>query len=388
MAQLAQFMGYRNADGSVGVRNHVLILAINGLVARVADRIARVLPHALLVATPNGRGQYGADKALQFAQLVGLGRSPNVAATLIVGADRKSADAVAHEIAQVEKPVRVATLDDTHEDALALCAAGTRAAGDLLHAASRQRREPCAAAELVVGAECGHSDATSGFVANPVVGVCVDRLIEAGARAMIGETIEWMGAEAILARRAATVATGAAIREAVLRRERAVSAAGLDLTGDNPGQENIRGGLSTIEEKSMGAISKTGSGPIRSLLAHGERPSEPGLHLMDGPSFSPESLTGFAAAGAHLALFTTGPGNSFCSALMPTIKLTGHPETAARLRGQIDFDASSVFHGRETIAAAGERLAGLVFEIASGARTWGEVHGEGAEVLARSGPSL
>jgi altronate dehydratase large subunit len=388
MARRSRFMGYAREDGSAGTRNHVLALCINGLAQRAAQRIALAVPGTLLVGTPNGRGQYGTDKAAQLAQLVGLGRSPNAAAVLVVGVDRKTAEEVAHGIAVSGKPVRVVALDDTHEDALALSAVGIRAAGDLVHRASRLRRESCDVGALFLGVECGHSDATSGIVANPVVGSCVDRIVDDGGSAVIGEAIEWLGAEDLVARRAADPATGAAIRAAVLRRERAVAAAGLDLTGDNPGQENIRGGLSTIEEKSMGAIAKTGSRPVTALLGHGERPAGKGLHLMDGPSFSPESLTGFAAAGAQVALFTTGPGNSFCSALMPTIKVTGHPETAARLAGQIDFDASPVFHGRESVEAAGERLAGLVAEIASGALTWGEVHGEGAEVLTRLGPSM
>jgi len=124
------------------------------------------------------------------------------------------------------------------------------------------------------------------------------------------------------------------------------------------------------------------------VLGVGERPAAPGLYLMDGPSVSPESLTGFAASGANIMLFTTGAGKSFCNAIAPTIKVTGRPDTARRLADQIDFDASPVFEGREDIAAAGERLFGLVQEIASGAATWGEVHGEGAEAFYRAGGSM
>lgn len=380
------FEGYARADGRVGVRNLVLVLSINGLANRAARRIAGSVNGLQLVATPYGRGQYGTDKELHFRQLVGLARNPNVAAALIVGVDRPSAEAVAAAV--TGKPVEIVTLDDTHEDALALSERGIRIAGGLVRQASRLRREACPASALLVGVECGHSDATSGIIANPVAGACVDRLIDAGASAVIGETIEWLGAEQIVAGRAETPAIAKAIVGAVMRRERSISAAGVDLTGNNPGAENIRGGLSTIEEKSLGAIAKTGSRPIRSLVGHGEAPATNGLHLMDGPSFSPESLTGFAAAGAQLTLFTTGPGNSFCSAIAPTLKITGRPDTASQLADQIDFSASAVFSGRESIEAAGERLFAQILTTASGELTWGEIHGEGAECFTRAGPSM
>jgi altronate dehydratase large subunit len=241
---------------------------------------------------------------------------------------------------------------------------------------------------LFVGVECGHSDATSGLVANPVAGNCVDRVVDAGAKAVVGETVEWLGAEHIVAERAATPEVAAEIVAAVGRREAAIAAAGIDLTGNNPGAENIRGGLSTIEEKSLGAIAKTGTRPICGVIGVAERPRGPGLYLMDGPSFSPESLTGFAASGAQITLFTTGAGNSFCNSIAPTIKITARPATAARLQGQIDFDASAVFDGREEVASAGARLFDLIFDVASGAATWGEIHGEGAEAFVRIGPSM
>ncbi len=381
-------MGYLRSDGRAGTRNRVLVVSILGLVTRVAERIASAVPGTLLVATPYGRGHYGADRTLHRAQLVGLCRNPNIAAVLVVGADRISVDQVVAAVASTGKPVRFVALDDTHEDAVEASAQGIRIAAELVHAASRLVRTPQAASSLFLGVECGHSDATSGLVANPVAGNCVDRVVDAGGTAVVGETVEWLGAEHIVSRRAVDATTAAAIVAVVLRREAEVAAGGHDLTGNNPGAENIRGGLSSIEEKSLGAIAKTGTRPIRGVLAVAEEPSESGLYLMDGPSFSPESLTGFAASGANLMLFTTGAGNSFCNSIAPTIKITGRPDTAGRLVDQIDFDASPVFEGREDIASAGARLFDLVLAIASGASTWGEVHGEGAEAFYRAGGSM
>jgi altronate dehydratase large subunit len=387
-SQAATFLGYPRLGGAAGVRNRLLVLSIVGLTTPAARRIAGALPGSVLVAAAYGRGQLGEDAASYRRQMIGLGRNPNVGATLVIGADRKQVDLIASGIAAGGRLVDSVALDDVHEDALALTDRGIRAGARLLHAISRIRRQTVPVTDLLVGIECGHSDATSGLVANPLAGAVADRLVDLGASAMVGETIEWLGAEHVLAARARTPEVGEAITAAVLRRERAAAATGTDLTGNNPGQGNIRGGLSTIEEKSLGAIAKAGSRPIVSLLALAERPSSLGLHLMDAPAFSPESLTGFAAAGAQLMLFTTGPGNSFCNAIAPTLKISGHAETPGRLPEQIDFDASAVLAGRETVDAAADRLLALLLDIASGSATWGEVLDEGDEVLARLGPSF
>ena len=175
---------------------------------------------------------------------------------------------------------------------------------------------------LRLGTECGHSDATSGLAANPLAGMVADRLVDAGGAAVFGETMEWLGAEHVLAERAATPAIGEAIVDAVARRERWAAESGEDLTGNNPGAENIRGGLSSIEEKSLGAIAKGGSRPVRGVVPHAAPIPGPGLWVMEGPAFSPPSVTGFVAGGCTMTMFTTGPGNSYCDALAPTVKVT------------------------------------------------------------------
>ena len=387
-AAATTFAGYRRPDGRYGVRNHVLVLGQNGLVARAAARIAQAVQGTVLFASSYGRGQFGDDKAAHAAQLTGLGRNPNVAATLVVGADRPVTDALVDAIAQAGKPVHGVALDDVHEDAFALTARGTDLAARLVRDASRQRRETASLSQLFLAVECGHSDATSGLVANPLAGRVVDRVVDAGGTAVFGETIEWLGAEHLLARRARSADVGDAIVAAVRRREAAVAATGYDLTGNNPGAENIRGGLSSIEEKSLGAIAKGGSRSIAGVLALAQAPDRPGIFVMDGPAFSPESMTVFAAAGAQAMLFTTGAGNSYCSALAPTIKISARPDTVQHLPTQIDFDASAVFAGREDLDTAAQRLFALLVDVCSGSRTWGEVLGEGGESVVRVGGSL
>ena len=383
------FLGFPRAGGRAGTRNHLLVLGINGLVAAPAGQIAAALPGCRLVATPYGRGQFGADKELHFRQLVGLGANPNNGAVLIVGADRKSSDAVAAEIARRSPaPVEAVTLDDTHEDAFELVARAVRMGGRLTREVSRARREPVPVAQLYLGLECGHSDASSGLAANPLAGALADRLVDAGGTAVVGETLEWLGAEHALHSRGAHAGVGDRIVSAVVARERAVTAAGVDLLGDNPGQENIRGGLSTIEEKSLGAIAKAGRHPVQDVLGFAEPPSAGGLHLMDGPSYSPESMAGFVASGTQMILFTTGPGNSYCSLIAPTIKISAHPAACARLEGQLDFDASAVLEARMSLDAAADALFASLIDFASGALTWGEAAGQGSECFTRIGPSL
>jgi altronate dehydratase large subunit len=379
---------YRRPNGAAGVRNHVLVLGVNGLAVRVAERIARTIPGVICVATGNGRGQIEPDLSTYLEQLVGLGGNPNVAAVLVVGVDAATTDLVVGGIVATGKPAQGVSFAETQEDVLTVQEIGVRRLVQLAHAASRIRRESGSLADLFVGVECGHSDATSGIASNRVIGAAVDALVDAGATVVVGETVEWLGAEHLLARRARTPAIGEAILQAVKRREDIAAASGKSLTGNNPGEENIRGGLSTIEEKSLGGVIKSGSRPIDGLLGLTERPARKGLYMMDGPAFSPESITGFNAIGAQIVLFSTGPGNSYASALSPTVKITAQQETSSRLREQIDVDVSGVFAGIEPLDAAAQRLIGAISDIAEGSQTWGEVLGEGFELPTRIRGSL
>jgi len=179
-----------------------------------------------------------------------------------------------------------------------------------------------------------------------------------------------------------------AVIAAVMAREAAAVAAGIDLTGNNPNPTNVAAGLSSIEEKSLGNIAKSGQRPIEGVIGYGEAPPGKGLWVMDAPAYAPESVTGFVTAGAQLILFTTGVGNSYVSAIAPTLKLSANPVACAGLGQQLDFDASAVFEGRLQIAVAAERLLEVLLGIASGQSTWGEVLKEGDEVVSRFGAAL
>ena len=382
------FKGYIRPDGRVGVRNHLLILSLTGLTGPTAQRIGRCISNAVVFGTPYGAGLLSADLETQERTLIGLADNPNVGAVLVISADRPRLTRVCTGLKAAGKPVESVVLDDVGHDALVLTQQGTRLAARMAKVISTRQREPVPVATLTVGLECGRSDPSSGLIANPVVGGVADRLVAAGATAILGETAEWVGAEDILQQRAATVELGAAIVAAARGREQLALAAGVSMLGTNPGATNIESGLSSIEEKSLGNILKGGNSTIQGLLNYAERPTGNGLYLMDAPHYAPESLTGFAAAGAQLLLFTTGVGNSFVNSLAPTIKLSANPDTCQRLSEQLDFTCEQAFLGHESLDSAAERLYCELLEVASGKYTWGEIFDEGGEAISRFGAAL
>lgn len=382
------FHGYRRADGSVGVRNHLLILSTTGLTGPAARRIGMALPAARVITTPYGSGVVGADGALRDRMLLGFARHPNVGAVLLLSGKPPEAEAYRDQIESTGRPVELLLLDDHGQDSLQITNAGIRAGAHLLRQLSQDQRDTASLSELFLAAECGRSDPSSGLAANPLVGRIADLITSQGGRFIAGETMEWFGAEHHLEKRAISQEVAHAIRAAVTRRMDHAAAAGIDLIGNNPGPTNIAAGLTTLEEKSLGAVQKTGTGPIAGLVEHGQVPDGPGCWLMDQPFYAPESLSGLVAAGAQMVLFTTGPGNSFCSLLAPTVKISANVDTCARLPEQIDFDASGILLGNRSPEQACEDLTTHILQTASGALTFGEILEEGEEVISRMDASL
>ena len=382
------FDGYARADGRVGVRNHVLVLSPTGLTSAAATRVASLVQGTICVTSGYGRGQVGADAQLHFETLSGLVTHPNVAAVVVMSAADSITQPYVDAGVAAGKPAVGLSLPGMHEDALALVDAGVRAAARLVRDASALRRETFPLSRLCVAVECGHSDATSGLVCNPLAGDLMERIVDAGGQAIFSETVEWTGAEHLLARRAATAEIGQGIVRAVLARERSVRESGGDIRAQNPGPQNKAGGLTTIEEKALGAIAKGGEQAIRGLLRAAQRPSGPGLYLMDTPFFSPESMTAMVAGGAQMVVFTTGAGNSYCSLVAPTIKMSANPQACERLREQIDIAAIDVLSGTLTPEAMADRALAQLAAVASGTLTFGEIVGEGAEVVSRLSASI
>ena len=388
MATHHTFLGYQRQQGQPGIRNTLLILNVSGLTQPAARKIEAALSDAVLVSMPHGNGLTGNNDLQVNRILLNLAANPNVGAILVLSSDKRRAALFADAHSKLGKPFEFLSLGDCDRDIIAFTARAVRIAARLLVDISRQTREICAVSELTLGLQCGMSDPSSGIAANPLLGVLSDTHIDAGGTVIFSETAEWLGCEQSVAERAASKPVSDAILKSVSRRERLAVEAGIDLLGNNPNQANIDSGLSTIEDKAIGSIAKSGSQPISSMVDFGQRPTTAGLHAMDGPSFSPESLTGLAAAGAQMILFTTGCGNSYVSALCPTVKITANPDVASALPDQIDFDCSDLITDDRSLDDAKARLEDEIAAIASGALTLGEVLLEGDEVISRFGESL
>ena len=385
----AEFLGFTRATTAPGVRNHVLILSLSGLEHGAARALHSLFPQTVLIASTYGRGHVGDDLAFQRRTMEALATHPNAGAALVLGPDEAMVGRVGDALQRAGRPHATLSLQGVGEDRFAMIDAGARALTRLIHTASRDRRTPHPLSALSLAVECGHSDATSGLVANRLCGRLMERHVAAGGRAVFSETLEWTGTDAILCARAATPAVADAIRDAIARRHALAAAAGHDVQANNPGPQNHDGGITTLEEKSLGAIAKGGDQTIVGLVREGAPLGDaPGLYLMDTPCFSPESITSMIAGGAQLALFTTGAGNPYVSALAPTLKVSANPDSVARLGEQIDVDASPVAEGRTPLDALLPALAALVADTASGALTLGEAAGEGTESISRLGASI
>lgn len=385
---LGGFAGYQRPSGPPGIRNHLAIVSLSGLEQNIARALHAQFPDAVLISTMYGRGHVGEDRRFQHHMMAALAIHPNVGAALVLGPDRAGVARVHKAVTDAGRPVAGISLEDAGEDRFDFLQRAGRAAARLKHEISRSVRVPCQPSDLAIAIECGNSGATSGIVANPLVGDMATALVAAGGRALFSETLEWTGTADILAAKATKPEVGAAIRDALNRRFDIARTAGHDVQSDNPGTENHVGGITTLEEKSLGAIAKGGDQPIEGLIKEGAPlPPQPGLYLMDTPCFSPESITSMIASSAQLVLFTTDRGNPYSSSLAPTIKVTANPQ-AAKLSEQIDFDASDVFLGRGSREDALQRLNATIGEVASGALTWAEVTDAGAEAVSRLGPAI
>jgi altronate dehydratase large subunit len=384
------FWGYRRADGTVGVRNHVLLLPTITCANQVAQNAAAVTRGAVYVTHQHGCGQTGDDLQQTLRTFIGYGANPNVYGVVVcgLGCEAASARIVADGITRrTGKPVALVLIQDAG-GTLRATEEAARAAAAMLQDAAELRREPCPASELILGTECGGSDACSGISANPAVGACADRLIDAGGTVLLAETTELIGAEHLLAARASRPEVAQRVYQVIDRYERAVLATGFDMRGGNPAPGNIAGGLTTIEEKSLGAAHKGGSRPLNAVIDYAQRPTTKGLVWMDTPGHDIEQLTGMVAGGSQVVVFTTGRGTPTGSCIAPVIKIATNSPVFERMRDNLDFDAGTIVRGLEGVDEAGSRLYAEVLRTCSGRLTRSEVLGHQEFGLWRIGPTL
>ena len=374
-----KFWGYRRPDGRVGTRNHVLILATVGCAAETARLAAEGLYGAVSFINQNGCGESSRNLRRTRDVLLGLAAHPNVYGVVAIGLGceiNRMDDFLAELKARTSKPVE-ALLIQEEGGTIETVAKAKKIARRMIIEASMCRREECDLSELILGVECGGSDATSGLVSNPVMGLVSDRVVAAGGTSMFSETVEMRGAEHILARRAATPEVGQKILDYVRHREQEQIDAGEDVRKTQPSPGNKDGGITTLEEKSLGCIYKGGSTPIVDMIDCAHAPEKKGLVLMDTPCYDMLSVTAKAAGGCQLIVFTTGRGNAIGNPVVPVMKVTANGETFRRMNDNIDLDMSGVLTENVSLDEMADRTLRQIADTLSGRLTSAEVLGLG-----------
>lgn len=385
-----QFMGYRRPDGRAATRNEIWIIPTVGCVARTAERIARDAgaKHATAVdgvhafAHPLGCSQLGDDLAGTRNLLAALALHPNAGGVLLIGlgCESNQLQQLVARMGEAAKPVRTLVAQQAEDE----YATGMALVDELVNEAGHARREPLPLGDLVIGLKCGGSDGMSGLTANPLVGRISDAVTGVGGSSILTEIPEIFGAEQLLMKRAANAAVFAAIAALVIRFRQYYVDHGQPVS-ENPSPGNIEGGITTLEEKSLGAVQKAGRATVTDVIAYGERIGKRGLTLLESPGNDAISSTALAAAGANVILFTTGRGTPL-GFPVPTIKISSNSELAARKPGWIDFDAGQVL--QRGLDAVSDDMLGKVCAVASGAATAAERNGEREIAIWKRGATL
>lgn len=369
-----EFMGYVRPDGSVGARNHVAVIPSVTCANDVVQAICRQVQGTVPYLHHQGCCQMPPDLERVTDTLSSLGCSPNAAAVLLVslGCEGTDHERLYREIAAAGKRVEIIHIQELGGVSKAI-QAGTDLARDLVISVSGLQRQPVDVSNIVMSIKCGASDTTSGMASNCVIGYVADKLVDLGATVVFGETTEFLGAEHILARRAVSKEVGDRIYEIVNAMEARAKSIGCDMRKGQPTPGNIEGGLSSIEEKSLGAIVKSGTRPIQGVLDYPARiTTQKGLWIKDTPGREPEILTGMAATGAQLMLFSTGRGAPQGFPSMPVVKICGNPNTYAHMENDMDLNAGLIITGEKTIEQVGEEAFAKLLRVLSGEMTKNE----------------
>jgi altronate dehydratase large subunit len=374
--------GYQRSTGRWGVRNHVLILPARTAANLAAERIAAGLPGVVAIAHQWEAMPGDPDAARISRTLTGFGANPNVAATVIVGVtgdDRPLADAIAAEGQRVEFLALA-----QHRGTAGTVAAGRPVAERLRAEADRVQRQAMPLEELILGTECGGSDALSGITANPALGVASDLLVAAGGTSFLAEIPELIGAEHLLAARAVSPEVAQEVLDVIRRFEEDIRNLGVDVRGAQPTPGNIEGGLTTIEEKSLGAAKKGGNAPVSGVAEFAARPRGRGLFIMDTPGHDIEQMVGMVAGGAQIVVFTTGRGTPTGSPIAPCIKVATNSAMFARLHDDIDLNAGAILDGAETLESMGRMIYNEILAVASGKLSSAERRGNREFAISRT----
>lgn len=382
----AGLTGYRRSNGAVGVRNHVLVLPVDDLSNSAAEGVARLINGAMALPHPYGRLQFGEDLELTFRTLSGHGANANIYGVVVIGIEPKWTERVAAGIARTGKPVEMFSIERFGD--LNTINMASRAAYRLVQDASEVRREPIKVSELVMSLKCGESDPTLGLAGNKAQGRAVDRLVDMGASMIFGETSELTGGEHLIAKRCATPALRRRFQQIYDDYIQMIEAQGADMLGSQPTEGNIRGGLSTIEEKALGNIQKTGSRKVTGVINYAE-PVKPGqgLVFMNSSSAGAEHVTLCAAAGSVLHFFTTGQGNVVGHPTIPVIKVSPNPITCSTMGEHIDVKLPDLLVGDINLDQAADRIMNVFERTVNGRMTAAELLRHNEFVITKLYPS-
>jgi altronate dehydratase large subunit len=385
------FLGYLRPDGRVGVRNHVLVVPTVICSALVSERIAAsIAPVGAALPHLAGCGQLGPDLTNTHDTLAAYCEHPNVAAVIVValGCEQVIAERLAETARRAGKPAEIIAIQ-AEGGTVRATARGIEVARRFAEATARADRAWFDVSSLVLSVKCGGSDYTSGLASNPAVGRVADRIADLGGAVVLGEIAEIMGAEHLLADRASSRDAAAHLLRVVNRVEMEAMALGLDIRGTQPSPGNIRGGLTTIEEKSLGATHKAGERTrLEAVVGYSARITSKGLTVMDTPGLDVESVTGMVGGGAQIVLFTTGLGTPTGNPIAPVIKITGNPRTAVSMADNIDVDVSGVMNEVESLDAAADRLLTELLSVCSGTPTAAERLGHREFAIHRRNPTI
>lgn len=372
-----QFWGYRRAEGRPGIRNHVLILPGCACGSETARIVASQVRGAVNIVFNTGCSDVAANTAMSQKVLTGFACNPNVYGVVIIGL---GCETVGHKQlrekiqAMTSKPVVSFGIQE-EGGTLKTIEKAVRAAREMAARAGMQQKELFDISELFLGIECGGSDATSGIAANPAVGELSDLLVDYGATSMMSESIEWIGAEHVVAKRAATPKIHNEIIQVCRAYEEHLKAAGQDCRAGQPTPGNKAGGLSTLDEKSLGCIRKGGVRPIREVLEQAARPTQHGAIVMDTAGYDISSVTSMVAGGCQVIIFTTGRGTPTGNAIVPVVKVTANARTYRCMEDNMDVDLSPIVRGEKTAKEMGEELLQEIAAIANGKLTKAEAYG-------------
>ena len=379
------FLGYRRPDGRVGVRNKIFVLPASVCASDTTRIIASQIEGAVTFNNQNGCSQVAGDQQLTMDVMAGMAANPNVYGIIVVslGCENCQMDLVVDAIRErTNKPMETFIIQE-NGGTISTIEKAVRAGRKMAQEASKLQREEFPMSELIIGTECGGSDPTSGLASNVLIGELSDRMVELGGTSILSETTEFIGAEHILAKRGKTPEISERIYEIVHRYEKALQLVGEEVRDGNPSPGNIKGGLTTLEEKSLGCIHKGGHTEVTAVYDYGKQVSEKGLVIMDTPGNDPSSVAGMVAGGAQVIVFSTGRGTPTGNTISPVIKITGNKITFANMSDNIDVDASPVIYGPETLKELGDKLLEEVREVASGKQTKAETLGYTEMAIAR-----